>query len=412
MTAAVLSIGTELTRGELVNTNAAWLCDQLTMLGCEVTEQVTVPDRAEAICDTLRALCARNTLIVCTGGLGPTTDDITSASVALAAGVALERREASLEVIRRRYAARGREMTPSNAKQADFPEGAVVIPNPVGTAPGFSLSMGDCRGFFLPGVPTEMMRLFEDTVRSEVASTVKRTTHQIRLRTFGLSESVVGERLDGIEAEHPGVSLGYRASFPEIEVKVCARADEAAEAARRVAVVVREVRSRLGDAVYSEGEDSYAAFVGRGLRAKRLTLALAESCTGGMISSMLTDVAGSSDYLLLNAVTYSNASKTKLLGVREEILRGHGAVSAECAAAMAAGARRLVDSDLGVSVTGIAGPGGGSEDRPVGTVWMGVARREGEPVTELFRLDGDRAQIRRRTAYLALQLIVRAAQTS
>jgi len=295
MTAAVLSIGTELTRGELVNTNAAWLCDQLTTLGCEVSEQLTVPDDASAIRDTLLALCARNELIVCTGGLGPTTDDITSASVALAAGVQLECHQASLEGIRRRYQARGREMTPSSAKQADFPAGARVIPNPVGTAPGFTLSIGSCRGFFLPGVPTEMKRLFEDTVRSDVASTVERTTHQVRLRTFGLPESVVGERLAGIEAEHPGVSLGYRASFPELEVKICGRAEGASEAANRAAVAVARVRELLGDAVYSEGEDSYPAFVGRELRTKGLTLALAESCTGGMIGSLLTDIAGSSE---------------------------------------------------------------------------------------------------------------------
>jgi len=409
MTAAVLSIGTELTRGELLNTNAAWLCDQLTTLGCEVAEHATLPDDSDAIRDALLALCARNSVLICTGGLGPTSDDITSASVASAADVPLERHEASVEVIKRRYAARGREMSPSNAKQADFPKGASVIPNPVGTAPGFTLSIADCQAYFLPGVPMEMKRLFEDTVRARVAATVKRTTHQVRLRTFGLPESVVGERLAGIEAEHPGVSLGYRATFPEIEVKVCARAEEAGEAARRATVVVGEVRERLGDAVYSEGEDSYAAHVGRQLRARGFTLALAESCTGGMISSMLTDVAGSSDYLLLDAVTYSNASKTKLLGVREEILRGHGAVSAECAAAMASGARRLVDSDLAVSVTGVAGPGGGTENKPVGTVWMGLARRDHDPVTEHFKLNGNRDQIRRRAAYLALQIVARAA---
>ncbi|MBX3269362.1 MAG: competence/damage-inducible protein A [Sandaracinaceae bacterium] len=409
MTAAVLSIGTELTRGELVNTNAAWISDQLTALGCEVTEHVTVPDDPEAIRGALDVLSGRNAYLVSTGGLGPTSDDVTAVSVASAAGVELERHLASLEAIRERYAAAGRELTDANARQADIPRGADVLPNPVGTAPGFALDLGRCRSFFLPGVPSEMKRMFSDRVRPLVASTIERKVHQIRLRTFGLPESVVAAKLEGLEAEHPGVCLGYRATFPEIEVKVWARTDGTASAEERVAEVAREVRRRLGEIVYGEGDDTYAAYVGRELRARRMTLALAESCTGGLISSMITDVPGSSDYLLLDAVTYSNASKSKLLGVSGEVLRGYGAVSSECAGAMADGARRLVDADLAVSVTGIAGPGGGTEDKPVGTVWIALASREAPTVTEHYALFGDRHQIRTRAAYLALRTVARAA---
>lgn len=408
MSAAILSIGTELTRGELVNTNASWLAEQLTELGMDVDEEVTVPDDVERIARTLRRLAERHAVIVSTGGLGPTTDDLTAKAAARAAGVSLVLHEPSLEAIKRRFAAARREMSPSNAKQAELPEGATALENPLGTAPGFAVSLGACRCFFLPGVPREMERIFSDSVYPELAPLVERRSHQVRLRTFGLPESVVGERLAGIEEENAGITLGYRASFPEIEIKVLARASSAAGAEELASRVARQVRERLGEAVYGEGGDSYPAFVGRVLRDRNLTVAIAESCTGGMVGSLLTDVPGSSDYLLLDAVTYSNASKTSILGVSSEILRAYGAVSPECAAAMADGARRLADSDIAVSITGIAGPGGGTDEKPVGTVWIGLARRNRETTTELFKLYGDRTRIRRMAAHHALRTIVRA----
>ncbi len=410
--AAVLSIGTELTRGELVNTNAAWLSEQLTLLGCEVLEHAVVDDDVPRVVAALRRLVEGRAVLVVTGGLGPTTDDRTAEAAAEAAGVELVRHEPSLEAVRRKFAAVGREMTVSNAKQADLPAGAEAIPNPVGTAPGFALTLGGCRCFFMPGVPHEMKRIFLEHVQPALAPTVERRSHQVRLRTFGLPESVVGERLAGLEEASPGVTLGYRASFPEIEVKVHARAESAAEAAERAQRVAREVRDRLEGLVFGEGEETYAAFVGRILRDRGLTLAVAESCTGGMVGAMVTEVPGSSDYLLLDAVTYSNAAKTSVLGVSSEILRAHGAVSGESAAAMADGARRVADADLAISITGIAGPGGGTETKPVGTVWIGLAWRDREPVAEEHRLHGDRHRIRTMAAYLALRTVARAAISS
>lgn len=412
MTAAVLCIGTELTRGELVDTNSAWLSEELTLIGFDVDERATVPDDVERIRDTIVRLAHAHAVLIVTGGLGPTTDDVTAEAAARAAGVPLARHEPSLEAIKRRFAAAGREMSPSNAKQADLPLGATALENPVGTAPGFALTLGACRCFFLPGVPHEMERIFDDHVRPAVARTVDRRSHQVRLRTFGLPESHVGERLGGIEQSFDGVTLGYRATYPEIEVKVLARGGSATEAEERAAKVARTVRERLDDAVYGDGDDSFAAYVGRVLRNRGLTLALAESCTGGMVGSLITDVPGSSDYLLLDAVTYSNAAKTSLLGVSSEILRAYGAVSAECAAAMANGARRIADSDIAVSITGIAGPGGGTENKPVGTVWIGVARRDRDAETTLHRLSGDRGRIRRMAAFLAMRAVVRAASGS
>lgn len=409
MSAAILSIGTELTRGELVNTNCGWMAEQLTALGFDVDEAVTVGDDIGRIVEVLRRLAGRHSAVVASGGLGPTTDDLTAEAAARALGVSLIRHEPSLEAIRQRFAAAGREMSPSNVKQAELPEGAAALANPVGTAPGFAIVLGECRCFFLPGVPHEMKRLFSDHVQPALAPLVERRSHQVRLRTFGAPESQVGERLLGLEEAFPGVTLGYRASFPEVEVKVLARGASAAEAEELASRVAREARGRLGELVYAEDGDSYAAYVGRALRDRRLTLAVAESCTGGMVGALLTDVAGSSDYLLLDAVTYSNAAKTSVLGVSSEILRAYGAVSAETAGAMADGARRIADADIAVSITGIAGPGGATEQKPVGTVWIGLARRDRETTAELHSLSGDRWRIRRLAAYHALRTIVRAA---
>ena len=411
MSAAVLSIGTELTRGELVNTNATWLAERLTEAGFEVTEHLVIDDDEARIVSALGALGARHRVVVSTGGLGPTTDDLTSAAVARALGVPLERHQASLDAIRRRFASFGREMSPTNEKQADFPRGATVLPNPVGTAPGFAVDLaGGARAFFLPGVPSEMRRLYEDHIAREIAPLAPRTMHQIRLRSFGLPESVVGEKLAGLEAEHPGVVLGYRAHFPEIEVKVRAIAATHAAAAEALATqVAAKVKERLGDVIWGEGDDSYAAYVGRTLRDRGLTLALAESCTGGLVGQLVTAVPGSSDYLLLDAVTYSNTAKTRVLGVQEELMRAYGAVSREVVIAMAEGALRISDADLAVSITGIAGPGGGTDAKPVGTVWMAIAQRGRETVSHHHQLRGDRERIRVLAAWLALQLVARAA---
>ena len=368
MPAAVLSIGTELTRGELINSNAAWIAEELTTLGFDVNAHLTVADDVATIAEELTRLGERAEVVVCTGGLGPTSDDLTSAAAAKAAGVSLERDESALAHLERLYASKGRSMLASNAKQADFPRGATVLPNPEGTAPGFEVAVGKARCFFLPGVPREMRAMFHASVRPAVGDLGIRDSHQIHIRSFGLPESGVAELLKDLESAHEGLTLGYRAHFPEIEVKVHARAKSASEAEVQAAAVAEIVRERLGEAVFGDRDDSFAAIVGERLRAKKLTLALAESCTGGMIGSMITGVPGSSDYLLLDAVTYANSAKTQILGVEQDVLRAYGAVSAECAGAMAEGARRLADSDVAVATTGIAGPGGGSDLKPGGTV--------------------------------------------
>lgn len=405
ITAAILSIGTELTRGELVDTNAAWLSDELTALGLDVILRVTTDDDGPRVVEALNHVASKAKFVICTGGLGPTTDDLTTLAAARALGVELVRDEASIRAIERRFAAIGRTMSPSNLKQADFPEGATILPNPIGTAPGFAIDLGGARCFFTPGVPREMKQLFTDHITPAIQTTVSRTTHQIRLRLFGLPESEVGERLAGLEDDEPGLLLGYRASFPEIEVKVLVRAATEAEAQSSAERIAEKVRERLGDAVYGEGDDTLAAYVGRTLRDRGLTLSLAESCTGGLVGQLITSVPGSSEYLMLDAVTYSNASKIRLLGVAEDDLRAYGAVSEEVACAMAEGALRIGESDLAVSITGIAGPGGGSEDKPVGTVWLALAKKGQRATAQHLKLFGNRDWIRTRAAYHALRWI-------
>jgi nicotinamide-nucleotide amidase len=419
MTAALLSIGTELTRGELVNTNAAWLAERLTELGFEVGAIETIADDRAVIVETLRRLAARHRVIISTGGLGPTTDDFTAECAAAAAGVAMVRDERSLEAIRQRLARFGRTLSASNAKQADVPAGSDVLDNPVGTAPGFRVALGGAQLFFAPGVPSEMKRMFEEQIAPRIAPLAGHDTAQNHLKTFGLPESQVGDLLDGVEAAFPGVTIGYRAHFPEIEVKVFARAaahpglegaSRRAEAQALADAATREVQRRLGPVVYAEGRDeTMPTAVARALRNRGWTLALAESCTGGLVGSMLTALPGASEFLLLDAVVYANAMKTAVLGVDPELLRGHGAVSAESATAMAQGARRVAGSDLAVAITGIAGPGGGTEQKPVGLVYLAVASADGVRVEER-RFPGDRARVQGLAAWTAMRLLLDAAR--
>ncbi len=408
MTAALLSIGTELTRGELVNTNAAWLGEAMTQLGFDVIEHATVDDDLDRIVTIVRRFAETHRVVIVTGGLGPTSDDLTTEAAARAAGVALCRDESVVEGIREKFKLFGRVMPESNAKQGDFPEGAEILLNAVGTAPGFAMTVGQARFFFVPGVPREMKHLFQESIASAIESLAERRTHQVHLRTFGMTESGVAETLHDLEDAHDGLTLGYRAHFPEIEVKVHVRAGSADEAERRAESIADEVRARLGDAVFGGREDSFAEVVAQTLRDAGKTLAVAESCTGGQVGEMLTRSPGASDYLLLDAVVYANSAKEAVLGVGSEILAAHGAVSSETAAAMAEGALRVAGADVAVSITGVAGPGGGTDDKPVGTVWFGLARK-GEPtITKHRKLSWGRDRVQTLAAYVALEMVRRA----
>jgi nicotinamide-nucleotide amidase len=415
--AAVLSIGTELTRGELVNGNARWLGERLVEFGYTVVEHATVADDAERIRGTLLRLGREVKVIVCTGGLGPTSDDLTTAAVADALGVQLVRDAATLTKIETRYRTLQRAMPATNAKQADFPAGARILTNDVGTAPGFAVDIAGARAYFMPGVPREMEHIFDNQVVPELTAQIQSApyrSHQVHVRTFGLFESAVAERLRDLDVggaqHHPDVTIGYRVTFPEVEVKVLAQASDQQIARDLAERVAGEVRARLGDAAYGGKNESYPMYVCGLLKAAGLKVAVAESCTGGLLGKLLTDAPGSSDYMLGGVISYANSVKTRLLGLDEALLQATGAVSEEVARGMAEGALRLIDADLAVGVTGIAGPTGGTEQKPVGTVCFALARRRAATLTFTERFPGSREFVRTVTAYRALSLFGQAAR--
>jgi nicotinamide-nucleotide amidase len=405
MTAAILCIGTELTRGEILNTNASWLATKLTAMGFEVTAIETVDDHEARIQEALGRLGSRHRVVVCSGGLGPTTDDITSAAVAKMLGVSLIAHGPSLDALQRRYEKIGRAMSLSSARQADVPEGSTVLSNEVGAAPGFAVQIGQATTIFLPGVPREVEHLWDHQAAALLRPFGVLDSHQIRLQTFGMAESVLNDRLAGLEESMPGLRIGYRVRFPEIEVKVLVKAPSQEAARAQAHAAADEVRSRLGDVVYGEGDDTLPETVARAMRSRGWRLALAESCTGGLLGHLLTEFPAS-EFFVADAVTYANSAKTRLLGVDEDVLRGHGAVSAEVAAAMAEGIRRVCEVDISLAVTGIAGPTGGSPEKPIGLVYWSVAH-PGGTLVEHRVLGGDRRQIQQMAAYVGLSLLRR-----
>lgn len=412
MTCAILTIGTELTRGELRDKNGGYLASTLTDRGYEVTEMCTVNDDENHIVQTLTRLSRAHDFVVCTGGLGPTTDDKTTLCAAKSAGRPLVRHQEAFASLSRLMMSRGRTMTDASAKQADFPDTARILDNPYGTAPGFTVEIGGCAFFFMPGVPAEMERMFEAEVLPQLPPPPKRILCR-RLRTFGLPEVEVNDRLVGVEESHD-VIIGYRASHSEIEVKVIAEertGESDHDLDRRVSHTIEVVRDRLGDAVYSEGSASLPEVVGRLLLLHEKTLCLAESCTGGLVSHLITSVPGASAYYLGGVCSYDNSVKSGLLGVTEEALVTHGAVSAVVARQMADGAKRALGTDFALSLTGIAGPDGGTDEKPVGLVHFGIASPTG--TSTLHRVfHGTRTQIQRRAALFGLWQVRAALVTS
>ncbi len=387
MRAEILATGDEILTGALVDSNSAFLAEQLELLGLEVARHHTVGDSLEEIVDVLTEMGRRADLAVVTGGLGPTTDDLTARAAAEAAGVSLVLDKEALADIERFFAERKREMTPSNRKQAMIPEGARVLRNKVGTAPGFALKIGRCWACFMPGVPGEMRTMFRDRVLAHIRETFGRDLHPAVVRTvttFGLPESEVGERVAAVESLFKGVRLGLRARFPEIQVKLYGRLGRQQEE-DDLDGAVAWVCSRLGHNLVSDQGLSLPEAVGRLLRQKGATVAVAESCTGGLIAHLLTNVAGSSDYLLGAVVAYANQVKTGVLKVDPDVIAARGAVSRQVVEQMAIGVRSLTGADYGVATSGIAGPTGGSPEKPVGTVCIGLASARGV-VSRRYRL--------------------------
>jgi len=406
-TAFVVSQGEELLTGQTVDTNSAWLCGQLTDLGFRVLGAATAGDRREAIAEVLARAAASADVTICTGGLGPTEDDLTAEAVADAFGDAIVLNEEALAQVTAKYAAAGRRMADANRRQAMIPARARVIPNGRGTAPGFSVvAAGGARLIFLPGVPSEMKPMWRDVVRPDLLESCSIVPPRRHLfRVLGKGESELQDLLGDVVAGFDGLELGFRTVIPENQVKLVA---DPAVPAERFAAATAEVRALLGPNAFSEDEDvSLAARIGQMLVARGERLALAESCTGGLIGHLCVTEAGSSRWLERGFVTYSNEAKVGELGVPEELIADRGAVSEEVAVAMAAGARRAAGVAWGIGVTGIAGPGGGTPEKPVGTVCVAIDGPAGSRVRTLFLPARGREMVRRFSAVLALDMLRR-----
>ncbi len=379
MIAEILATGDEIRSGALVDSNSAYIAEKLEEIGIPVTRHSCVGDDLEELISILKEISKRVDICVATGGLGPTADDLSSEAAASAAGESLVLDSKALSDIEDFFKSRKREMADSNRKQAMLPRSAEVMYNPVGTAPGFSLKIGECLFFFLPGVPHEMKRmLFHETLSRIEKMPEKLQEHCLvrNISTFGLTESATGEKVADLADDFPEIKIGLRAKFPEIHVKLYLNGQDLTTMERKLASASEWILNRLGRHVLSLEGASMQAVVGDLLRERAATVAVAESCTGGRIANWLTDVSGSSDYFLFSGVTYSNDAKAKVLGVAPDLLKKYGAVHEETAKAMAEGARRISGATYAISTTGIAGPTGGSDDKPVGTVCIGLATPE------------------------------------
>ncbi len=410
MQAEILATGDEIRTGALVDSNSAHIAELLEQNGVEVTRHLAVGDDLATLVAVLKEIGQRVDVAVVTGGLGPTQDDLSAEAAAQAAGVLLVPDARALEEIEAFFHKRGRPMSASNRKQAYFPEGARCLYNALGTAPGFQMRIGRCTFFFLPGVPHEMRAMLNEQVLPALHA-LQGTMPQFRLTrvvsTFGLPESIVGERVAAISSAFPDIKLGLRAKFPEIQVKLYLSCNDAAQGEARLADAVRWAQERLVPNVFSVRERTMAAEVGELLRQRGATLAVAESCTGGLIANWLTNTAGSSDYFLFSAVVYANESKVRVLGVSEETLARMGAVDEETARQMAEGVRRVAGATYGLATTGIAGPGGGSAEKPVGTICSALAGPE-ETISRRLALSfGQRLMNKQMFAMLALDLLRR-----
>lgn len=400
----VITIGTELLHGLVRDTNAERIVEQLATIGAEVQYKTTVGDDTARMAEVLRAAVHRARTVITTGGLGPTPDDLTRKTIATVFRRRLILDETVLDRMRARFRERGIEMPAINESQALIPKGTKIIENPRGTAPGLHFTYLDADIFCLPGVPAEADSMMEQYVLPFLRA--RRVGTQIVrrvIRTVGISESALAERLQGVEAEWTAIGIGYLPHPSGVDITLAAVSPDAAWISDALERCEQRVLEEAGGHVYGSGRETLSAGLGELLVAKKKTIATAESFTGGAIGAAITQTPGASRYFLGGVVAYSNRAKQELLDVRPTTLERHGAVSAETAEEMAAGARVRFDCDLALSSTGIAGPDGGSAEKPVGLVYLGLATRKGTKSTRGI-LGGTREEIVARSVAFALDL--------
>jgi nicotinamide-nucleotide amidase len=408
--AVILSTGDEITSGKIVDTNSNYLADKLHEIGVDLVGVITVGDVANRLEWAWRTAIQLADVVISTGGIGPTADDLTTETIARVAGRKLVRDQESVDHMRRLFATASRPMPENNLKQADFPEGAEVIPNPLGTAPGFHLPVVDgdrvSHLIVMPGVPREMKPMMENWVIPWIRQ--NRGTDKVFavriFQTFGISESGLDEAVSGlIKPEEARVA--FRASFPQISLRITVEGAPG-EAERKLEALCERVRTKISNFLFAEGDTSMEEVVARLMTERGLKLAIAESCTGGLIGHRLTNVPGSSKFFEGDLVTYSNELKMGVLGVSAQTLKQFGAVSEECVREMAAGARKRTGADVAIATSGIAGPDGGTPERPVGTVCVALDS-DNARASRRYQLRGTREWVKLLTSQIALDWLRR-----
>lgn len=412
--ASICTIGDEILIGQITDTNSAHISRALNSLGIRVSRMVSIGDDHNVIIESLKQELLENEIVITTGGLGPTKDDITKNALAeLSESRSYKTDERQLEIIHRILSARGLDVLDINRAQADVPENCDVIPNRLGTAPVMVFRFPESRFghkatlYSLPGVPFEALGALEDILNDIKEHNSLSDIYHRTVMTYGIAESALSKKISDWEDNLPeDMHLAYLPNaLTGVRLRLSIYGGSKAEQESRIESELKGLKAILGDIIYSEKDDTLESAVGDLLKAYGKTLSTAESCTGGMISSLITSVPGSSEYFLGSVTSYANGVKENVLGVPAEIIAEHGAVSSECVAAMAEGVRRITSSDYSVATSGIAGPGGGSEEKPVGTVWIGVSSDNG---TETFRLkfNSDRKRNIERFSSSALHILL------
>lgn len=409
MIAEIVAVGTELLMGQVLNTDAQYIARRLSELGVTLHRQVVVGDNPARIREAIHTAIGRADVVITTGGLGPTADDITKETCAEALGLPMERSPEAERQVRGWFERNNYPMTENNLRQADFAKGAIILENHNGTAPACIVEKDGKAVINLPGPPRELTPLFAESVAPYLAKRSGAVIVSRYMRVFGMGESAVESRLHDMMENSLNPTVAPYCSTGEVQLRLTVRVAHESEAAALLDPAEKEIRARLGDVVYAVTDDpeyTMEQALVKALCAAKKTMVTAESCTGGMIASKIVNVSGASDVFLEGCVTYSNAAKMRTLGVKAETLEKYDAVSRETALEMAEGARRRADADYAVSVTGLAGPGGGTPEKPVGTVWLGLATREGVEA-RLLQLHGNRERIRTLAALNAMHWVLK-----
>lgn len=408
MIAEIVAVGTELLMGQVLNTDTQYIARRLSELGVTLHRQVVVGDNPARIREAIHTAIGRADVVITTGGLGPTADDITKETCAEALGLPMERSPEAEKQVRGWFERNNYPMTENNLRQADFAKGAIILENHNGTAPACIVEKDGKAVINLPGPPRELMPLFAESVAPYLARRSGAVIVSRYMRVFGMGESAVESRLHDMMENSLNPTVAPYCSTGEVQLRLTVRVAHESEAAALLDPAEREIRARLGNVLYAVTDDpeyTMEQALVKALCAAKKTMVTAESCTGGMIASKIVNVSGASDVFLEGCVTYSNAAKMRTLGVKAETLEKFDAVSRETALEMAEGARRRADADYAVSVTGLAGPGGGTPEKPVGTVWLGLATREGVQA-RLLQLHGNRERIRTLAALNAMHWVL------